>query len=310
MWHYTNLTSNILYEVDQTAIWSDILEVKVLLHRKYKNLLRLDNNPGCWIENVNGVLRLIDFADKDFNRINAIDGIRLKYGLSYGDALNKILEIHINSGKFVLERGVMNKFNFILQVKKRDFNRNDLEFFEKRNITLNQLQSDNIFPVECYRCNSKREPNTLLYFYPKLAYCVLYPSGRKKIYIPDSTIKSITNCNQEDLGGYWSPSHPQLVISKSYKDYRVLKNIGFNTCFTINEGCKPEILKEEVKKYKDVVIFYDNDKAGIKAAESLKNFIGKGRTYFIKDSNHKDPDELMVANKIHLIAEDRELLGE
>ena len=109
----------------------------------------------------------------------------------------------------------------------------------------------------------------------------------------------------------------QLMITKSYKDYRVLRNLGVNVTWFQNEGSVPNNLKKIINGYKDVIIFFDNDYTGLEASEKLVNIIGnKAREIYlpiplleegIKDASDmylkKGVDELklfLTKNKINL----------
>ena len=51
-----------------------------------------------------------------------------------------------------------------------------------------------------------------------------YEGGRKKIYFPNRKEKFVTTCRKDDIGGLrlLPPFGHQILITKSYKDWRVL----------------------------------------------------------------------------------------
>ena len=106
-----------------------------------------------------------------------------------------------------------------------------------------------------------------------------FKDGRIKIYRPYGTSESkwFTNCTQNDIGGIDSVifSSKDLLITKSYKDYRVVKNLSINTVWFQNEGMIPNatILKFLCKKFKRIIIWFDNDEAGIRAAKLVASHI-------------------------------------
>ena len=67
----------------------------------------------------------------------------------------------------------------------------------------------------------------------------------------------------------------QLVITKSYKDWRVLKNIGLNVIWFQSENMFPSIsiLQDLASRFTNFTILFDNDEAGIKAGEKLLNLL-------------------------------------
>ena len=66
-----------------------------------------------------------------------------------------------------------------------------------------------------------------------------------------------------------------LIITKSYKDYRVLKNQGLNVCWFQNEGQVPNrlILEELIKHKSKILVWFDNDTTGIGASNLVKDII-------------------------------------
>lgn len=279
--------------VDQMKIWSTIFGYEVFPNVKYTSPFREDSRPGCWVELKGEKYMFYDYASTIFNGLDIIEGMRYKFNLSYLEAVSKIYKIHIYNGKIITKAEYSN-FKFNLFYKEGRYTKYDKEYWVKRGVTKKQLEEDGIEKVEVYKCNSKKNPTEFYYFYPDLAYAINYPSGNIKIVLPNNPVRFITNSNQEDLGGIWDDSD-QIVISKSYKDYRQLKNSGFNTLFTMNEGCKPKILKDVCKNFKDVVIFYDNDPPGRECSKSLLEYIPNSREVYIPNKyGCKDPDELKV----------------
>ena len=64
-----------------------------------------------------------------------------------------------------------------------------------------------------------------------------------------------------------------MLITKSYKDWRVLKNAGYNTIWLQNEGCKiPFDRLIQLQQYRTKFILFDNDDAGIKASNNLAEY--------------------------------------
>ena len=84
----------------------------------------------------------------------------------------------------------------------------------------------------------------------------------------------LSTCTRNDVNiDEISKDTNQLVISKSYKDNRVLKNLKVNSIWFQNEGAFPDNLQDIVKDFEDVVVFFDNDNPGITAAEKLVTLI-------------------------------------
>ena len=160
----------------------------------------------------------------------------------------------------------------------RNFDSRDGDFWgTKYGIKKSDLFEDSVFPIDLIKIiykNKKKEP--VLFHIKDIAYSFAeFPEGRKKIYRPamKGKYKFLTNCTKNDIGGlkHFPISGRQAVITKSYKDYRVLKNQGLNVIWFQNEGMTPdiEILKNILNGYDEIVVFFDNDATGIKASEKL-----------------------------------------
>ena len=93
-----------------------------------------------------------------------------------------------------------------------------------------------------------------------------------------------------------------IVITKSYKDARVLRNYNINAIWFQNEGMLPstEILVEILNKNNKIIIWYDNDNAGKIASEKIKNKILKifnAEITLFFCTVHKDPSDTLKENK-------------
>ena len=164
--------------------------------------------------------------------------------------------------------------------KARMFNaQGDREFWSPYQITRSNLIEDEVFPILWYKIYSKKLKNHVVIRPQTRCYMVGNFDIRSKFYTPDKKGKGkwATNCSQNDIWGLDSLplTGEQLSITKSYKDYRVLKNQGMNVIAFQNEGMTPdmEILKPLLGRFKEIIVFFDNDRAGIEAAESLVELI-------------------------------------
>ena len=299
--NYGYISKQAIYNtVDQLFIWSAIFGYSVEEGGKYCSPFRTDLHPGCRLNRYQNRYLLSDFGNRDYHNIDIVKGIQYKYGLNFIEALSMIADLYINNHmpntiSPIYTKKEHSNFEFYLESKPIPFNIHHKNYFSKRGISKQNLIDDNIEAVNQYRCNSRKDPNTLYNFYTPLGYRINFDSGHQKIVLPKSKIRFVTNGNENDIGGIFDYSRDQLIITKSYKDYRVLKNIGLNVCYTMSEGVLPEKLKEIIVYFKDVIIFYDNDDPGIKAASDLKLFLDNGRIINIPSHlNCKDPDELMV----------------
>ncbi len=90
----------------------------------------------------------------------------------------------------------------------------------------------------------------------------------------------------EALGGL-------LIITKSYKDWRVLKNLGYSVVGFQGESSTPKPVKITNFRnwFNKVVVFFDNDEPGCQAARKLGYFYGLKNIMIPIDSGVKDPSD-------------------
>ena len=100
--------------------------------------------------------------------------------------------------------------------------------------------------------------------------------SRMKGYQPYSkSLRFFGNVDKDCIGGLWDldNSDSDIIITKSYKDWRVLKNRGFQVIWFQNEGMIPDLKLLKGFKHRTFTILFDNDKAGIKAAIHVRDEI-------------------------------------
>jgi len=289
---------------------------------------RQDENPGCWFETDfnTGKLRFTDFADTRKIRgvkmlnIDCFDAVMIYYNLpNFYKTLEYIKAVLIdgrnldNDIKHIKPKKIKEKKVKKSQVKilvsTRDFLIPDKNFWEKRYlITKQNLMEDKVFPVSKFKLLNTKSGDHL-FRTPDISYVFTnFSSGNKKIYRPKKkgSKRFITNCTADDVGGMESQikAGRLLVITKSYKDYRVLKNLGLNVRWLQNEGMFPKSKEfwRLIESFDQVVVFFDNDEAGIKASKQLVDLINfteinKARQLYLppeyKDRGVTDPSDLV-----------------
>jgi len=288
----------ILEYVTQEDIFQLVFGFKPVEFEYITSPFREDENPGCWFEvdlNTNK-LRFTDFADTrvingvKMSNIDCFDSVMVYYGLP-----NFYKTLEFIKAKLIDDRDI--KHDIVHKVYKkapkkvkkrvkilmntRDFYLQDRNFwYTKYGITKENLIEDKVFPVKKFKLfNTKTgdhmfRVNDIAYAYTE------FESGNKKIYRPKQkgSKRFITNCDANDVGGMNTnvQSGRLLIISKSYKDYRVLRNLGLNVRWLQNEGMFPKRENkfwDLIRNFDKIVVFFDNDEAGIKASKSLVEVI-------------------------------------
>ena len=168
----------------------------------------------------------------------------------------------------------------VITIIPRPFNYKDKQFWEKYKISKENLIEDKVLPIELYRgLNRKGEYFSIRPFDICYAYTD-FPEGKKKIYRPHSPNKEgkwYTDCSQNDVGCIDSlPDEGDLLlITKAYKDCRVVRNLGVFSIWFQNEGMFPsvKIIKNLCKRFKKIIIWFDNDSAGLTNSKLLMDYI-------------------------------------
>lgn len=279
---------------------------------------REDNSPGCWFSySTSGSLRFTDFGNHatingiKMNNIDCFNAVQVHFKLKNLYLVLEFIQKHLIMGKQLLKKeGVKHtkkvKKRATIHFKARPFEGRDKRYWQKYNITSQQLIEDKVFPISAYSAIDGNHVDfatkvfDLGYAYTK------FKSGNRKIYRPQqkSKQKFFTNCTADDIGGLdvLAESGELLLITKSYKDWRVLKNQECDTVWFQNEGMIPslEILDDLCRRFTTILIFFDNDRAGIEAAIKLTkhiNYYYPKKSFYIHlevEINVTDPSDLVA----------------
>jgi hypothetical protein len=287
--------------------------------------LRKDRTPGCWFEYHMDKLRFIDFANSNvykgikLSNVDCFDMVQVYFNIPNFYLTLEYIHSSLIRGNESL-RPMIDKKEIIREVKpkvkilieSRPFNIADKNYWTQYGIRKKDLVEDKVFPVKkFYALNTKSghiisDCNDLVFSYND------FPDSRKKLYFPMRTgrMRFLTNCTKNDVGGINSLLlyGTELIITKSYKDYRVLKNNGKNVIWFQNEGMIPNdtIINKLVKHFKSIIVWFDNDQAGMAASEKIKNHIniiapGKARNLWLPERGLevgiKDPSDCIAKDK-------------
>ncbi len=340
MYHYEEDTyipvtkTEVLNRTTQEEIFSIVENGKYepIVHNYIISPFREDDSPGCYFEWYANKLRFIDWADDEATHRDCFDFIQTYYNLSFKQALYYINEqlnlglghsVGINPVKAELKKKEgqtkkkkPKKEKHDIEFKARRFGDRDKKYWSQYYIRRGHLLEDNTFAIIWYKFWSNKREDWLIIRPTDICYAYTFPNGTVKIYRPQAKNKKakwITSCTENDIGGlHLLPDFVDiLIITKSYKDWRVLINLGYNAIWFQNEGAVPDThrLADLCKRSNHIVILFDNDKAGIKAAYKVQeeiNNISKDKSKIIYlpkkllQYNIKDPSDLIVKHKKRL----------
>ena len=305
----------ILKRVSQEEIFKMIFGEYPVIGKSYLSPLRNDNTAGCYFGYYGGKLYFIDFTTTP-SHYDCFNMVQKYYNLTFRETLeyvNSYFSLGLEYGGIVkpiiynkpLQSNGGNKSGVDIMFKARNFNENDRNYWLKKyDITDKQLTDDDVYPIIWYKIFDSTDnvrvvrPKNATYAYTGFEY------NRVKLYSPYSPKKKgkwISNCIADDVGQLdMLPLYGnKLIVSKAYKDSRILRNYGVNSVWFQNEGTIPNvsILVNLCKRFDEIIILFDNDKAGIDASERIMTVINshcpkKSRRVFIPEkSDCKDPSD-------------------
>jgi hypothetical protein len=287
-----------------------------------RSIFRDDTNPNCWFSyDYSGKLRFVDFANTEVRRgirmshLDCFNVVQLYYNLPNERITLMFIKQKLIDNKVDLHQPVpvafarKKSFEFRIAPFYRPFSAKDALFWKKFQIKREHLVEDSVFSLHSASLLNTKSGNVFI-MSKDYSYCYSgFPSGRFKLYYPyRKTKRFITDTTNDDVGGLHnlSVSGNTLIIQKSYKDYRVVKNQGFEVVWFQSEGQIPQekVLYDLVKRFTNVIVWFDNDRAGIKGAEAVVEAINslipqKASSFHIPTSYNekgkiiKDPAEFI-----------------
>ena len=278
----TRLTKEyILKYTNQESLMSYYLGLPVT-KKLYRNPLRNDRHvtAAFWRNPQTGDLIFNDFATGI--GLDFIGVIRSKFHVSYHEALKiaaRDLGLISNYSpkkiKPVEEFKCSSKTN--IQVEIKPFSQTELNWWLKYGITEDTLKLYNVFSVNTVFINeniySRNQKMVFGYYFGKRDDIEFW-----KIYYPLKTNnRFIMNCNKNMLQGIKQlPKEDDLlIITKSLKDVMCFHELGISAIAPNSETMfmTPGVYKKLQTRFKDIVVFFDNDYQGIKSVNKLrKNF--------------------------------------
>lgn len=295
MWNYAPVITkkDVLKEFTQEQIYSYILKDYITTERKYFAPYRGDKTAGCYFHYYNDVLYFVDFASvithyTCFSLYSKVFNIGFPY--VYRHIMENVIPLNYSCAIIPHTKGKSHhkQKNTVIDIIPKDFSTNEKNYWKQYGITMDQLREDKVISISHLRVNDKVinvEPFGFAY--------TDFDNQRMKIYQPlNKSLKWISNCTADDIGNINSLNKGYfLIITKSYKDCRVIRTLGYNSIWFQNEGMCPNLnkVKELAETFSRIIIFYDNDLTGIRTSEQIAN---KVREFNINVNNVYLPEQL------------------
>lgn len=245
--------------------------------------LRKDRKPtASFYRNSKGDLIFHDFGI-GFHE-NFIGVVMHLYQCDYQKALNTIAEdfgyiekTTPSKVKVVIETEVIDeKQETLIQIEKQHFTESELRWWKSFGISLETLRKfkvyscKNIFLNGNYFCSSSSHNPIFGYYGGKLNKAELW-----RIYFPrKKSFRFISNWNGRMIQGakQLPKTGDLLVITKSMKDTMLLYELGIPAiapCSEVMFLSKTQL--DHLKcRFKNIVVFYDNDYAGVTSLNKIK----------------------------------------
>jgi 5S rRNA maturation endonuclease (ribonuclease M5) len=319
--------NDILGEISQEKIFEAILQEPFSFFSRYKSPFREDKFAGCrFEERGDGIILFIDFGSTRgkthfncFGLLMEIHGVTLeqairmvidKFGLSSDKSFYKRpVEFAYNTGvnkSLYKNRDEVRQSLVKITYRRKEFNKQDIFYWSKFLIRKEDLVEDAVFPASYIYINNGYKQKKYG-FAPKGLCYVMDFTDAVKVYQPLSKeYKWLSSCNENHIGNIDNlpETGDKLVICKAYKDHRIMRNLtGKNTYIWLqNEGSIPstDILINLTERFKEIVIFYDNDMKGIESSGKLAQFLCQikeniARTAVIStNTGYKDIGEIVA----------------
>jgi hypothetical protein len=324
------LPEQLLQKITQEQVFEWIFQQNINTVERYTSPFRNDKTPNCRFEEVeDGTLLFVDFGEpsgqthitcwKAVMRYHkctfpvALKLVAFQFGLSTNLVdYEPVKEVKQEQGKII-------PYPTIITWDGRPIEKKDKIYWSQFIITPENLTEDEVGIVKTVHIDSRKGKRS---FNP-ISVCYAYNfKHHVKLYQPynNPKYKWISNCTENDIGNLHNLPliGKELIITKAYKDHRVLRNIGFglkSVVWTQNEGCIPDdkILLDLSQRFELVTIFFDNDQPGKEAAQRLmqefirvnpncnircihlpvRQFPHKDPSDFIKKEGRKDTQEVL-----------------
>jgi hypothetical protein len=282
--------------VSDYDIYAYYLGNRFEIGKVFNSPLREDNNPSFGIiKNSDGALIWNDLATGDSG--NAITFVKeLENIADYKQALERIYNDLVARGSRIPEstlkplktpkKGVKRE----LGVQRQRWTKIDKEYWEQFGISTNTLKTFEVASIKYFIYD-----NHIYWAYeddnPMYVYKVY---DKFKIYRPlaDKKYKWQGNITKNYVFG-WKQLPDKgdlLIITKSLKDVMCLHELGYTAIAPCSEGTLLPVkaIDEAKKRFSKILVMYDNDFAGRKAANKMADKFELKTVEIPEDSGEKD----------------------
>lgn len=276
----------VLSRITEEDIFLKYMNVYPTLTGRYKSPLRTDYNAGCnFYRDTRGVLKFRDPAYRInidcFNLVSVV----CKDAINYGHVLQRIAKDFNLYSKDIDYSVVANwqeaveqagKKLSIIQVKRKEFTKEELQWWRKQGILKEVLSSYKVSSLQILWLNGQ-----VIYSYSKKDPGFVYHFGEYfyKAYFPERTsYRFLQNIDKNVLQGFDQlPEQGDfLIITKSLKDVMCMSTFGIPSVAPTSESVLIEEMRFALLENRFFKIFtlFDRDRAGIHMSWLMKKKYG------------------------------------
>lgn len=249
---------------------------------RFRSPFRKDSHPTCsFHKGKNGILYFKDWSG-DFNG-DFVDVVERRFGINYHEALHQIAFdfgfISGNGNRKIVIPKVVKPFKKSdgadIRVSVKPFNKREREWWMKYCIDTDILKKFNVFPIQDIWLNGSK------FFSNRNMLVFGYYGGKKdnlemwRIYFPNrKPMRFLTNWPATMIQGYRQlrKKGDVVVITKSMKDVMCMDSFKIDAIAPNSENLfvSDEVLANLKKRFRKIIVLYDNDIPGIHGMREIK----------------------------------------
>lgn len=236
--------------------------------KKYKSLFREDPNPSAGLYySRNGRLRYNDYIQN----LSIPSAIMKLNNWDYDQLIKELYEeFKVETSSIIarskttykgdLDQFIKSQIATVIQIKRREFNNNDLKFWSQFGISKETLELFNVFAISHFWINGKLI-NSAEYSY---CYDFYWEDNvfRRKIYQPFDKFKWFSNGGKVCQGEVNMPNFGDvLIITKSLKDVMTFHEMKYISVAPPSESTflPEEYFMKQKDRFARIILWYDND---------------------------------------------------
>lgn len=234
----------------------------------------------------------------------ALGILNVRYNLGYQMSKYHKANSIYTKPPVLYNKEVIPKEDVWIDIKIRDWDIRDKEYWSQYEITLDTLTYFDVYPIKRFWINDK------VFNVQPLAYAYYYNDRVFKIYQPQLDVKSgkwfsnIKNKEEYQGSNQLPDSGEILFITSSLKDVMVLYEAGYSA---IAPHTEHQILSEGLFSYYQskwdlMTVFYDNDEAGQLHANKMVNKYGI-KSIQLPEEDTKDPSDFVQKYDLNSLKE-------